>query len=123
MATILIVEDEAPLLILAESVIQGAGYTTLTAATLAEAQSIIQSDAQIDLLFSDLGLGEQLEAGLELGKMTAEARPTLPILYTSGRSLTDGMRSLFIEKSEFLAKPYTNDQLVGAIKQLLPTTS
>ena len=55
--------------------------------------------------------------------MTAEARPTLPILHTSGRSLTDGMRSLFIEKSEFLAKPYTNDQLVGAIKQLLPTTS
>jgi len=119
MATILIVEDEAPLLILAESVIQDAGYTTLTAATLAEAQSIIQSDAQIDLLFSDLGLGDQAEAGLELGQMTAEGRPTLPILYTSGRTLTDGMRSLFIEKSEFLPKPYTNDQAVAAIKKLL----
>jgi len=119
MSTILIVEDEAPLLILAESVLQGAGYETLTAATSTEVQSIIQSDAQIDLLFTDLGLGDQLEAGLELGRSTAEARPALPILYTSGRALTDGMRSLFIEKSDFLPKPYTNDQLIAAIKHLL----
>jgi len=123
MTTILIVEDEAPLLILAESVVQDAGYETLTAATLTEAQSIVQSDAQIDLLVTDLGLGDQLEAGLELGRSTAEVRPALPILYTSGRALTDGMRSLFIEKSEFLPKPYTNEQLVSAIKQLLQTAN
>ena len=119
MPTILIVEDEAPLLILAESVLQGAGYKTLTAATATEAQSIIQSDAQIDLLFTDLGLGDQPEAGLELGRSSAEARPALPILYTSARALTDGMRSLFIEKSDFLPKPYTDDQMIEAIKRLL----
>jgi len=119
MPTILIVEDEAPLLILAESVVQNAGYKTLTAATRTEAQSIVQSDAQIDLLFTDLGLGDQPEAGLELGRSSAEARPALPILYTSARALTDGMRSLFIEKSDFLPKPYTDDQMIEAIKRLL----
>jgi len=119
MPTILIVEDEAPLLILAESVVQNAGYKTLTAATRTEAQSIVQSDAQIDLLFTDLGLGDQPEAGLELGRSSAEARPALPILYTSARALTDGMRSLFIEKSDFLPKPYTDDQMTEAIKRLL----
>ena len=119
MPTILIVEDEAPLLILAESVVQNAGYKTLTAATRTEAQSIVQSDAQIDLLFTDLGLGDQPEAGLELGRSSAEARPALPILYTSARALTDGMRSLFIEKSDFLPRPYTDDQMIEAIKRLL----
>jgi len=99
--------------------VQNAGYKTLTAATRTEAQSIVQSDAQIDLLFTDLGLGDQPEAGLELGRSSAEARPALPILYTSARALTDGMRSLFIEKSDFLPKPYTDDQMIEAIKRLL----
>ena len=39
--------------------------------------------------------------------------------YTSGRGLTDGIRSLFVERSSFLPKPYTNEQLVEAVANLL----
>ena len=41
MARVLVVEDETQILILAESVLQQAGYDTLSAATVAEAQAII----------------------------------------------------------------------------------
>jgi uncharacterized protein with PIN domain len=44
MACVLIVEDETQALMLAESVLQQAGQDTLSAATVAEAQAIINSD-------------------------------------------------------------------------------
>lgn len=67
MAVILIVEDEAPLLVLAESVLQQAGHDTLSAGSLAQAQAIIHSDSQFDLVFTDIGLVDQREGGLQVG--------------------------------------------------------
>ena len=116
---ILIVEDEAPILVLVESILQQAGYETLTAATLAEAQAVIHSDRPIDLIFTDINLGEDHEGGLQVGQIVRQARPKAPIVYTSGRGLTDGMKGLFVEQSLFLPKPYTNEQLVEAIAGLL----
>ena len=48
MAAVLIVEDEAAILMLAESVVQDAGYETLSAASLPEARDIIESGASFD---------------------------------------------------------------------------
>jgi hypothetical protein len=37
------------------------------------------------------------------------------VLYTSGRDLTDGMKARFVEKSAFLPKPYTVEELLTAL--------
>ena len=92
---------------------------TLTAATLAEAQAVIHSDRPIDLIFTDINLGEDHEGGLQVGQIVRQARPKAPIVYTSGRGLTDGMKGLFVKPSLFLPKPYTNEQLVEAVASLL----
>ena len=60
MATVLIVEDEAMVLILAESVVQTAGYDTITASSLLEAKAIIESDAKFDIVFTDLTLRDEV---------------------------------------------------------------
>ena len=119
MPTVLVVEDEAPILILAESVLQHAGYDTVSAASLAEAQAIIQSDERLDLVFTDVVLGNQKEAGLQIGQMVRDARNGTPVLYTSGNLATDGMRSLFVMPCEFLPKPYRDDELLSAVARLL----
>lgn len=119
MATVLIVEDEAVLLILAESVLQTAGYETLSASSLVEVQAIVESDTKFDVLFTDLTLHEDHDAGLEAAKLVAEKRPGTPILYTSGRELTDGLRALLVEKSEFVGKPYTDKLVFEALEKLL----
>jgi CheY-like chemotaxis protein len=55
MPTVLIVEDEVPLLIFAECMLQTAGYETICASTVAEALAIVENtDGQLDLLFTDL---------------------------------------------------------------------
>ena len=119
LGVVLIVEDETQVLMLAESVLQGAGYGTITAATVAEALAIIESDQRADLLFTDLGLGDDAEAGLAVGTAFAKSRPGTPVLYTTARELTDGMKTLFVEPNGFLPKAYSVEQLKSAIEKLL----
>jgi DNA-binding NtrC family response regulator len=64
MAHVFIVEDETQVCMLAESILQQAGHDTLSAATVAEAQSIINSDETFDLVFTDLQLGAHAEGCL-----------------------------------------------------------
>jgi DNA-binding NtrC family response regulator len=120
MARALVVEDEAQVLLLAESVLQQAGFDMLSVATVAEAQAIINDQGEkFDLVFADVELGNHNEGGLTLGKFVGEVRKGTLVLYTSGRTLTDGMQSLFIEGSAFLPKPYTAQQLTEAVAALL----
>jgi DNA-binding NtrC family response regulator len=118
MALILIVEDEAQILILAESYLQEHGHQTLSASSLSEALAILDSEQPIDLLFTDLGLRDNLQAGLELAKQAVERRPGLKVLYTTGQAVTDGMKALFVEHSALLAKPYTVDQILASLSAL-----
>jgi two-component system cell cycle sensor histidine kinase/response regulator CckA len=120
MARIVIVEDEIQVLMLAESVLQQAGHNTVSAATVAEAQAIINSkEEKFDLMFTDVQLGAHEEGGITVGKMVGQIRKGTPVLYTSGRMLTDGMQSLFAEPSAFLPKPYTAEELTEAVSNLL----
>ena len=119
MTTVLIVEDEEPLRVLAESSIQGFGYQTLNAATPAEALAVV-AEQSVDILFTDLSMEGDSEAGLKLGKAATEVKPGLAVLYTTGRGVTDGMRALFVEKAGYLSKPYTIDQLSTALLNLIP---
>src|SRR5262249_51937537 len=111
MAFILIVEDEEQVRVLADSFLQSAGDETLSAATIEQALVLIEGDKPVDLLFVQLKIQDDVEGGLKLAKKAVEARPNLKVLYTSGQAVTDGMTALFVEKSAFLPKPYTVDQL------------
>ena len=122
MAIVLVVEDEVQVRMLAESVLQAAGYEVLSAGTLLEAQALIESDQRIDALLLDIMLMDEPEAGLKLAQGAAKVRPGLPVLYTTGRGVTDGMIALFVQPCGFLAKPYTGDQLIIAVAELLRRT-
>lgn len=120
MARVVIVEDEIQVLMLAESVLQHAGHATVSAATVAEAQAIINSqDEKFDLLITDIELGSHAEGGLTIGKMVRETRGGTPVLYTSEHPATDGMQKLFVEPSMFLPKPYTAQDLTDAVSALV----
>ena len=113
MAVVLIVEDEEQVRVLAEAIIQELGHETLTAGTAEQALGVIQERPDVDLLFTDIGLQQDLEAGLKLAKGIAARRPGLPVLYTTGQGVTDGMRAMFADPFGFLPKPYTPDDRAG----------
>ena len=108
---VLIVEDEEQVRVLAEFFLQGEGHTTLSAGTVEQALAVLESTEPIELLFVDMTLQGNPEAGLSLASKAVELRPDLKVLYTSAQGVTDGMIALFVKNSAFLPKPYTVDQL------------
>lgn len=110
MAAILVVEDEEQVRVLAESYLREQGHETFSAATKEQALAILDV-AKIDLLFVDIGLYEHRDIGLELAKQAVERNPGLKVLYTTGQTVTDGLKALFVQDSVLLTKPYTVEQL------------
>jgi DNA-binding NtrC family response regulator len=119
MAVVLIIEDEEQVRVLAEAIIQELGHETLTASTPDQAIAVARERPDIDLLFTDIGLQQDLQAGLSLAKEIAALKPGLPVLYTTGQGVTDGMRVMFADPFGFLPKPYTPDDLTTALANLL----
>src|SRR3984893_4076420 len=111
MAAILFVEDGTQVPVLLASYPQNQGHETVSAANPDEALAVLEASKEIDLLFTDIGLQGDIQAGLTLAQRATERRPELRVLYTTGLAATDGMKALFVENSAFLPKPYTIDQL------------
>ena len=111
MACVLIVEDEEQVRVLAESYLR----EHCIAATPAEALAALKVADGVDLLFADLGLGDERHAGLDLAKETRQQRPDLKVLYTTGQAVTDGMKAMMVEGSVLLEQPYTVEQLKHAL--------
>ena len=122
MAVILIVEDDDQVRVLAEGILQDNGHTTLSASNFDQAVALVEGTDRIDLIFTDIGLQSDIQAGLMLAQEAIKRKIDTPVLYTTGQGLTDGMQAMFVERFGFLAKPYTPEQLVIAVENLLSKT-
>jgi CheY-like chemotaxis protein len=110
MAIVLLVEDEDQVRLLAESYLEEQGHQVLSAGTPQGALAILRN-APVDVLFTDLDLKGDIHAGIGLADEAVKALPTLKVLYTTGRAITDGLRARFVPGSGALEKPYTVEQL------------
>ena len=119
MAVVLIVEDEAFLRMIAERMIQDWGHQTLSAGDVDEALSLLRCPQHIGALFTDIRLKAATLGGFELAHEAIKLRPNLRVLYTTGNSVTDKMKALFVEGAHFLPKPYVEQQLQDSMEGLL----
>jgi len=119
MAVILVVEDEVFIREIAEMMIQDMGHHTLSASDVDEALSILRSTQHIDALFTDIYLKTAILGGCDLAPQAIKLRPELRVLYTTGNSVTEKMKALFVEGTHFLRKPYTQQQLQHSVEGLL----
>ena len=79
------------------------------------ALALLDKTSRVDLLFTDVDLKEEIAAGIELAQQAVKTSPDLKVLYTTDRSLTDGMKARFAKNSAFLPKPYTVEQLLTTL--------
>jgi CheY-like chemotaxis protein len=101
-STILVVEDEAlPRLELIDT-LSCAGYEVLEASNAHEAFGYLQHQRQIDVVITDIQLGDDL-TGWDVAEKFRAERPNIPIVYTSG---TSGDRRRSVPGSVFFRKPY-----------------
>ena len=115
--TVLVVEDEPTVRVLAESIIEALGCVILSAANAREAIALLEQEEHIDILFTDINLPDGPGAidGLALARKAVGLSPDLRVIYTTGYGQTDGMAALFVETAIFLPKPYTVKQLTETV--------
>jgi PAS domain S-box-containing protein len=114
--TILVVEDEVPLLKLMHHILESYGYKVLESSNGKAALEIWeQHKTKIDLLLTDLILPNGL-AGPELAKILQAAKPDLKVLYTSGYN-TERLAKEFPPGTQvnFVQKPFHVRKLAEAV--------
>jgi PAS domain S-box-containing protein len=117
--TVLVVDDEATVRMLVTETLEDLGYAAIEAADGPAGLAILQSDARIDLLVTDVGL-----PGLN-GRQLADAarikRPHLKILFMTGyaHNAAIGNGTALDNGMEIMTKPFTLDDLAKKIRDMI----
>ncbi len=117
--TILLVEDEPGVRLLARTVLADSGYTVLEAGGGRQALQIAKAHSgPIQLLLSDVVMPD-LNGG-ELARLLTSLRPEMKSLFMSGHADSALMRFVPTKGAiRLLAKPFTRDELLSAVRELL----
>lgn len=117
--TVLIVDDEPSVRMLITEVLGELGYTAIEAADGSSALRVLQSDARIDLLVTDVGLPGGMN-GRQLADFGRVARPKLKVLFITGYAEKNVMAGNQLETGMgILTKPFAMEGLAGRIKELI----
>ncbi|HET7610418.1 MAG TPA: PAS domain S-box protein [Rhodanobacteraceae bacterium] len=117
---ILVVEDEADVRTIAARFLGAVGYDIVAGANAREALDVLAANPDVDLLFSDVVLGNGMD-GMELAREARRTHPGLAILLASGYAGPGAGRSdPGLDRTlELLPKPYRREQLLEAIRRIL----
>ena len=115
--TVLLVEDEESVRVLARAILERAGYRVLDAGTYSEALRIAES-TDFDVLLADVLMPGG--TGPELYRALTATRPALRVLYTSGYAQDTilDVRQL-AATAAFLPKPFTEASLAHKLREVL----
>jgi len=117
--TVLVVEDEAPVLLATSRILSANGYTVLAESVPADALALLaDTGRRINVLLTDIVM--PLMSGIELAKRARELRPELKVLYLSGYSseMISRQGTLGVG-SCVLQKPFTRAELLNEIRETL----
>jgi two-component system cell cycle sensor histidine kinase/response regulator CckA len=115
--TILLVEDEDMVRAIAERALVRQGYTVLTAEHGEAALEVLARNDRPDLLISDVMM--PIMDGPTMVRKARERYPDLPILFMSGYAEETLRKSIDLDNVQFLAKPFSVQQLAEAARTVL----
>lgn len=114
-ATVLVVEDEALLLLSISCELQAAGYTVLEAGNADEAVDLLVRHPEIRVMFTDIDMPGSMD-GLRLTAVVRNRWPPVRAILTSGKHL---QALEHLPDGRFLPKPYTTSGVLAAIESAL----
>ncbi len=117
--TVLLAEDEQPVLRLVRTVLEACGYTVLEAARVEEALEISKRhEGPIHLLLTDVVMPQM--SGRQLAERLATTHPETKVLYISGYADNAIVHHGVLDAgTAFLQKPFTPDTLARKVREVL----
>jgi PAS domain S-box-containing protein len=117
--TVLVVDDESSIRMMVVEVLNESGYSTLEAGDGRSALAILQSDAKIDLLITDVGLPGGMN-GRQIADAARISRPDLKVLFITGYAENAVFGNAHVETGmQVLTKPFTLESLSRRIQQIV----
>jgi len=117
--TILIVDDEPTVRLLLTDVLGDLGYTLIEAADSLTGLKLLQSDVDIDLLITDVGLPGGMN-GRQMADAGREVRPGLKTLFITGYAESAALGNSSLGAGmQVLTKPFSIDILATRVLELL----
>ena len=112
---ILVVEDEALILLNAVEIVQEAGFEALSATTADEALSILEARPDVCLVFTDIQMPGSMD-GLRLAHAVRKRWPPIELIVTSahGPIAADDLP----ERGRYVAKPYDVQALSQVFREM-----
>jgi len=114
--TILVVEDEALILVSAVDLIETAGFAALAASNADEAISILEARNDIRVVFTDVDMPGSMD-GIKLSHYIRDRWPPIHLIVASGKTQMD--QSHLPDGAVFFPKPYLEEPLLDAITTFL----
>jgi CheY-like chemotaxis protein len=119
-AVVLVVEDSAIIRMCAVDLVMSAGYEALEASDADQAILILESRADIDLVFTDVQMPGTMD-GIKLAHHIRNRWPPVKLIVASGKAII--AESSLPEGSRFFAKPYEEHVIAGAMARMLAMES
>ena len=117
--TVLVVDDETTIRHLIDEVLEDLGYRVIGAGDGAAGLKILQSDARIDLLITDVGLPNGMN-GRQLADAARAIRPDLKVLFITGYAENAAVGNGHLDHGmELLTKPFALDELTRKVRDTL----
>jgi len=116
-AKVLVVDDEADLVVTYVRLLQGLGYSSFGAHDGRQAMDLIDTE-EPDLVVTDLNL--PIMNGFELTSWISARRPQTIIIAITAFHTPDRERAAYVSGAQmYMQKPFSNAELVSAIQSAL----
>ncbi len=121
--TVLVIEDEWTIREVITEVLEECGYKVLTADNGPAGLRILQGDARIDLLVTDVGLPGGMN-GRQIADAARVVRPALKVLFITGYADNAAVGNGHLERGmEVLTKPFEIVALAKKVQEMIDSTS
>ena len=115
--TVLVVEDELVVRDLVVELLKEMGLNVLQAVDGPSGLKVLSSEAEIDLLVSDVGLPHI--DGRQMAEQARRERPDLPVLFITGYAENAALSGFLEPGMELIAKPFSLEVLASRVRAVL----
>jgi signal transduction histidine kinase/ActR/RegA family two-component response regulator len=120
--TVLVIDDEPSVRMLVTEMLEELGYAAIEAIDGKSGLKVLQSNARVDLLITDVGLPGGIN-GRQLADAARITRQDLKVLFITGYAESAVVRNAHLEPGmQILIKPFTMEALAARIQSVISET-